>query len=213
MATGEAIEGGAQRTPPAHKISYEEFLEWCDEDTLAEWVRGWVRVTSPAARRHQDLGGFLYVLVSFWVERHDLGMVLQPPFQMKLPPPTNTGREPDLLFIRREHLDRLRETYLDGPADLVVEITSPESLGRDRGEKFVEYEQGGVPEYWFIDRDRRQAEFYELGPDGRYRIVLSGSVGEYRSPILEGFRLPLEWLWQDPLPRKAAALRELGLLT
>ena len=36
---------------PAEKISYEEFLEWCDEDTLAEWVDGEIVMTSPASRR------------------------------------------------------------------------------------------------------------------------------------------------------------------
>lgn len=45
----------------------------------------------------------------------------------------------------------MKETYLDGPADLVVGIVSPDSVGRDRGEKFYEYAQGGVPEYWLID--------------------------------------------------------------
>lgn len=79
------------------------------------------------------------------------------------------GREPDLLFVAQEHLDRLQETYLDGPANLVVEVVSPESLARDRGAKFVEYEAGGVPEYWLLDPLRRWAEFYCLGEDGRYR--------------------------------------------
>jgi len=28
------------------RMSYEEFLDWCDEDTLAEWVDGQVVITS-----------------------------------------------------------------------------------------------------------------------------------------------------------------------
>ena len=78
--------------------------------------------------------------------------------------PDLPGREPDILFIAREHLDRFRDTYLDGPADLVVEIISRDSRARDRGDKFYEYEQGGVREYWLLDYLRRQAEFYQLGP-------------------------------------------------
>jgi hypothetical protein len=31
---------------PATKISYEEFLRTCDEDTLAEWVNGEVVETA-----------------------------------------------------------------------------------------------------------------------------------------------------------------------
>jgi Uma2 family endonuclease len=39
-----------------------------------------------------------------------------------------SGREPDLLYIATEHLSRLEDTYLDGPADVVVEVVSTESI-------------------------------------------------------------------------------------
>lgn len=153
------------------------------------------------------------MLLRLWTEAHQLGVVIVAPFLMRLHVPRDQGREPDILFIATAHLDRLRRTYLDGPADLVVEITSPESLERDRGQKFVEYEAAGIPEYWFIDRDRRRAEFYQLGPDGRYEVAFAGASGTYRSPILGGLELPLDWLWFDPLPRAIDALRTLGLVS
>jgi hypothetical protein len=34
------------------KLSYEEFLDWCDEDTLAEWVDGEIIMYSPASLIH-----------------------------------------------------------------------------------------------------------------------------------------------------------------
>ena len=127
------------------RMTYEEFLAWADEDALAEWVDGEIVMTSPASRPHQDISGFLNSVLRALVEHHALGVVLPAPFQMKL---ARSSREPDLLFVAAEHQDRLRSSYLDGPADMVVEIVSPESVGRDRGEKFTEYEAGGVPEYW-----------------------------------------------------------------
>ena len=192
--------------PP--RMSYEEFLQWADEDTLAEWVDGEIIMTSPASKRHQQLLGFLEKVLGVFVEQHDLGIVLSAPFQMKL---ERSGREPDLLFVAREHLDRLRETFLDGPADLVVEIVSPESVGRDRGEKFYEYAQGGVPEYWLIDPQTESVEFYRLAK-GRYRLAFSGEEGRYKSRVLPGFWLRVEWLCQEPLPRVLDVLRELGLI-
>ena len=200
------------REPPQGEISYEEFLDWCDEDTLAEWVRGRVHMTSPASLQHQRLDRLLLFILQFWVRAHDLGEVLPPPFQMRLPDRVRAGREPDLIFVARAHLDRLRPTYLDGPADLVVEITSPESIGRDRGDKFIEYEQGGIPEYWLLDQERQHAEFYQLGSTGRYHAAFAGASGVYESAILGGLRLPVDWLWQDPLPSEVDALRSLGLL-
>ena len=42
-------------------------------------------------------------------------------------------REPDILFVGKERKHLFKKTYLDGAADLAVEIISPESIGRDRG--------------------------------------------------------------------------------
>jgi len=189
-----------------HRMTYEEFLAWADEDTLAEWVDGEVVMYSPASRQHQNLADFLTSVLRAFVEQHHPGVVLSAPFQMKL----EQGREPDLLFVAGEHVERLKETYLEGPADLVVEIVSPESVGRDRGEKFYEYEQAGVPEYWLIDPLREQAEFYQLGAQGRYRMVMPEEEGMYHSAVVPGFWLRVGWLWQPPSVLEA--LRELDLI-
>jgi len=192
------------------KMTYEEFLAWADEDTLAEWVDGEVAMYSPASNRHQDMVRFLAAILSVFVETSDLGVIRPAPFQIKLGPDL-PGREPDLLFVAVDHLDRLKETYLDGPADLVVEIASPESIGRDRGDKFYEYARGGVPEYWLIDPEMEWAEFYQL-EGGRYRMAFSGKEGRYDALVLTGFWLRVEWLWQEPLPKVLDVLRELGLI-
>ena len=93
----------------------------------------------------------------------------------------------------------------------MVEIVSLESVGQDRGEKFYEYAQGGVPEYWLIDPQMEWADFYRLEGE-RYRRVFSGEAGEYHALALPGFWLRVEWLWQEPLPKTLDVLRELGLL-
>ncbi|MPZ15872.1 MAG: Uma2 family endonuclease [Chloroflexi bacterium] len=200
------------RLPPAGKLSFEEFHDWLDEDTWAEWVKGEVQMVSPARRHHQEVTSLLLIVFRFWAEAHERGTVLQAPFLMRLPEPPGSAREPDLLFVAREHLDRLRPTYLDGPADLVVEVMSPESLARDRGDKYVEYEQAGIREYWLIDPDRRQAEFYQLGPEGHFHLAAAGREGTFESTVLRGLKLPIEWLWADSMPTATEAVRSLGLI-
>jgi Uma2 family endonuclease len=192
-------------------MTYEEFLAWADEDTWAEWVEGEVIMLGFASIRHQNIGDFLTALLLYYVETRRLGVVCSAPFSMKVGPDL-PGREPDVLFIAKEHLDRLKETHLDGPADVAVEIISPDSRGRDRGEKFYEYEQGGVREYWLIDPRRRQAEFYRLGDDGIYRFVPVGSDGIFHSTVLDGLWLRVDWLWQEPLPLLSSVLKEWGLI-
>jgi len=201
----QLLEALLPEQPGAKKMTYAEFLAWADEDTLAEWVNGEVIMTSPASDRHQDLIRFLTSLLGDYVEARALGVIRPSPFQMKL----EHGREPDLIFVAREHLDRLMETHLNGPADLVVEIVSPDSIGRDRGDKFLEYARGGVPEYWLIDYQVRLAEFYHLRAR-RYRLALSGEEGVYHSQVLPGFWLKVEWLWQEPLPSPLRVLGEIA---
>lgn len=187
----------AQELPQNQRLrmTYQEFLEWADEDTFAEWVGGEVIMSSPASLPHQDIVDFLVSVIRMFVVSKELGVVISAPFQMKM----EHGREPDVLFITREHQDRLKATYLDGPADLVVEVVSPESAGRDRGDKFYEYERGGVTEYWLIDPLMRRAEFYQLEAK-RYRIIPIDFDMIYHSQVLPGFWLNVDWLWQEILP-------------
>lgn len=164
-------------------------------------------MSSPASDQHQDLVRFLTAVLSGYVETHALGIIRPVPFQMRL---EHSGREPDLLFLANEHLQQLKNSYLDGPADLAIEILSRESAVRDRGAKFCEYEAAGIPEYWLIDPERERAEFYQMDDQGRYAAVAPDVEGAYHSRVLPGFRLPIAWLWHPP--HVIAALRELGLV-
>jgi Uma2 family endonuclease len=193
------------------KMTYEEFLEWADENQHVEWVNGEVIFMSPVSDRHQFVCGFLLSLIRFFVETKNLGVVLFDPFQMKTAPHLN-GRAPDILFVMSENLSRLKKTFLEGPADLVVEIISPESRARDRGDKFYEYEEGGVKEYWLIDPIRKQAEFYHRGEDGIYQAMSIDENGIFRSRELNGLWLKVDWLWQEPLPTLISVLKEWGIV-
>jgi len=114
--------------------------------------------------------------------------------------------------VAKKTLKRLKQTYLDGPADLVVEIVSPDSRLRDRGEKLAEYEAGGVREYWVLDPIDRRGDFYVRAADGRYERKRPNDQGIYRSHVIDGFWLRERWLWKDPLPKVLSILRELGVV-
>jgi Uma2 family endonuclease len=178
-------------------MTYEEFLDWADEDIRAEWVDGKVVMASPVSVRHQLLVSFLVGVLNTYARLHDLGRVLNGPFQMKL---ATSGREPDMLFVAKDHLDKLRPTFLDGPADFAVEVISPESAGRARGDKFFEYQQGGVREYWLLNGEQQRAELYQLDAQGSYQIIVPAADGSYRSAVLPQLWLQVAWLRQEPLP-------------
>ena len=190
-------------------VTFEEYLEQSSDTRVCEWVDGEIINMLGASFEHQTLSDFLLTVLRFFVEKNDSGLVVSSPFAMKLES-QRRGREPDILFVAKDRQHLFKKTFLDGAADLAVEIISPESVGRDRGEKFVEYEAAGIKEYWLIDPERKQAEFYRLHDDGFYRLA-DVSDGVFRSEVLPEFSLRVECLWRENL-RTIEALKELNLI-
>ena len=89
-----------------------------------------------------------------------IGRVLGEPFVMRLPEFPKRRREPDLMVVLQSNPNKLTETYMDGAADICIEIVSPGTVGTDHGAKLYEYEKGGVQEYWIIDPIRDECRFY-----------------------------------------------------
>ena len=193
------------------RMSYEDFLAWDGANQHVEWVNGEIVPMPPVGNIHQDLKGFLLSVVRTYVSYRKLGAVRDDPFQMKAGPDL-PSRAPDIQFISKKRLSRLRENFYDGPADLVIEIISPASRVVDRGEKFYEYEQAGVREYWLLDPQRKQAEFYRLGRDGVFHPVSPDADGIFRSSVIKGLWISLDWLWQMPLPSEIEVFKAWGLL-
>jgi Uma2 family endonuclease len=181
--------------------SYEAYLALPDDGRIVEWVDGEIIHYMPTTPAHQNVVIFLIKLLSGFIERLNLGHVLAAPIEVKLWP-DGPSREPDVLFIGRERLAQLTERRFEGGPDLVVEVISPGSVTIDRVDKFREYEQAGVREYWIIDPrpHQQQADFYILDAEGNYNPAPLDEEGVFASALLPGFRLKVAWLWELQLP-------------
>ncbi|RIK33281.1 MAG: hypothetical protein DCC55_35270 [Chloroflexi bacterium] len=193
------------------RMSYEEFLTQIDESKQAEWVDGEAIIFMPLTMRHQQIVGFLYSLLLSFVQHFRLGEVIIAPYEMKITPESNS-REPDILFVANEHLDRLTEKKLQGAADLIVEVISASSVYRDRSDKFDEYEAAGVREYWLVDArpGKENASFWVLDETGRYRAGIVDENDVYRSTVIPGFWVNLEWLLRAEPPSPILAFAEIA---
>lgn len=195
--TDETALRGEQRIP----MSYEGFLALAGEHQHAEWEDGVTIIFMPATPRHQDIVTFLATLIRLFSEFFQLGRVYTAPVEMKVSP-TSNAREPDLLFVMKEHLGRVDEKRLTGPADLTVEVISPESASRDQKKKLREYEASGVQEYWVLDArpSRQVAQFWQLDAHGKYQPGAINEDGIYRSLVLKGFWVDVAWFSAAELP-------------
>lgn len=199
-------------SPRVDKIGYDEFLRRFP-DQYAEYVDGEILTEKTVTRSHSELRQFLSAILEFYVSERRLARIYGEPFQMKLSIGSIVkGRESDIFVVLNENLERVNELYLDGPADVAVEIVSKESRRLDRVEKWEEYRLSGIKEYWLIDPENRSAELFELDANGQYFPIPVNQSGTFRSSVLAGFWLDPNWLWSDPRPTVREVASALGLL-
>jgi Uma2 family endonuclease len=187
----------------AENVSFADYLKRF-EGQRTEWHAGKVvRKVSNNLQHNLVILFLCQVFGWFMAKRSIVGKVVQSGYPMfisdKVP-----AREPDIMLVLAEHFDRLKPTYLEGPADLAVEIISSDSASTDRGDKFIEYEAAGVPEYWLLDPIRKSADVFVLDQEGHYQRTSLDDRGRLVSSILPGFALDPAILWRDELPQGPA---------
>jgi len=147
---------------------------------------------SPAPRtKHQRISARLQFAMTKFAQAQHLGEVLNAPIDVRLGDLANPV-QPDILFIRQDRLDIIREEWVEGAPDLIVEILSPGNWLDDRRTKYRVYALAGVREYWIVDPDKRQIEVFALrGSD--YEILGRFGPGERAaSEILSGFDIGVD---------------------
>jgi Uma2 family endonuclease len=192
--TSAEIQSGNEH--PTH-VSAEEYLATYAHDHY-EWDNGELIKISRATNQHNNLVKYLTSLFSIYFGLRAIGVFQIAPFLMRVDS-IGLKREPDLQIILNDNPGEFTETAMIGPADICIEIVSPESIERDYGTKLKLYESAGVKEYWLLDYLRRAPHFYRLNEKGLY-ILQSIESGIYQTPLLPGLRIDVATLWSDPLP-------------
>ena len=200
----------AEVVAPPQPQTPEELYEALDEDTRAELIDGEIITMPPATIRHSRTSDRLLRLMSFFAEARGLGEVFGTAGM-------HLGEQryvPDVAFVASAHAERVQETHIAGAADLVVEVLSPSTAGRDWGSKMRDYEQYGVPEYWLLNPVVEQINVYVLDDAGKYQPLAPDADGRYHSQVLPGFFVERGWLWpgDGQTADTLAALRALALL-
>lgn len=99
--------------------------------------------------------------------------------------------------ISRSEKDPERLIELEGAPDLVVEVISHGSVGKDQSRLPSRYAAAGVPEMWLVDARRGlRFEIHILESDG-YRLAAPDTDGWHHSPLVGPVRLQRERLRPD----------------
>lgn len=142
----------AERYRPYY--TYENFCQW---EGRWELIEGMPYAMSPApVPQHQNVNGNLYSLFKEGIKTSDCKKCkVYLPLDWKIK--EDTIVQPDLLIV----CDRIEKKFLDFPPVLVVEILSPSTASKDRGEKMELYQSQKVKYYLIVDPQFKKLEIYE----------------------------------------------------
>ena len=136
----------------------------------------------------------------------------------------NDAFTPDTFVLRPRDTHPFFNRYLEGPADLVIEVLLPGHEAYDRTVKRQRYGAGGVPEYWIVDPCRQRLEVLCCA-GGDYRSCPSNAGGKCRPRAFPDLALDPKLLWdltrdwlgtnnpfqlEGPVPRLDLAVTEGG---
>jgi Uma2 family endonuclease len=175
-------------------LTYEDLEHFPNDGKRYEVVFGELHVSAAPDPSHQILLGLVHLLVAPHVRRLRLGQVYLAPFDVR--PLGGDLVQPDLVFIRRDRLDRFERGAFVGPPDLVVEVLSPSTKTYDETVKARLYAEAGVPEYWLPDPFARTFLVLVLR-DGRYEPLAPDEHGRVRSTVIPDLTVDPTALFAD----------------
>jgi len=133
--------------------TYEDFTQW---EGRWELIEGMPYAMSPLpVPDHQRISLKLCILFEAALSDSKRWKVY-PPIDWKIS--ENTVVQPDVLIVCK----KIRKKYLDFPPTLIVEVLSPSTASKDRGEKMELYRTQGVKYYCIVDGQFKKIEIYEL---------------------------------------------------
>src|SRR5262245_33115383 len=153
----------SSRSEPV-KWTYEDYARLPTDGKRHEIIDGRHFVSPAPHVYHQQVSARLYRQLHALIEEPGLRTVLYAPTDVELS--RHDIVQPDLIAVlsAREHI--ITRLSIQGAPDLVVEILSESTRGRDQGDKRMLYERAGVREYWIVDPEAQVVTQRLLGAEG-----------------------------------------------
>lgn len=173
--------------------SIEKLPEW-PEGPLLEIINGELFILPSPSIKHQEISLNLAALLKQFVEEHELGKILVAPVDVVLS--DDNAVIPDIIFIKKERKDIIKEKNIHGIPDFVVEILSTNKK-RDLKDKMELYETYQLQEYWVINPfedevmiysfNRQEGKFNEPARFKKAENVSSQVIKDFQVKVIDIF--------------------------
>ncbi|MEX2553544.1 MAG: Uma2 family endonuclease [Actinomycetota bacterium] len=179
------------------RYTYADLENFPDDNLRREIIDGELIVTPSPVTRHQRAVVNIVVALAAYAKQNG-GEVFPAPLDVYFA--EDNVVEPDVLFIRADHAERIEKKLIKDAPDLVVEISSPSTRRLELVRKRELYARFGVPEYWYADVEVDRVEVYRLSEDDYPapllvfpgEVVISTSLPGFSMPVNEALALTAE---------------------
>ena len=162
-----------------------------NEGIQREIIDGELFVTRAPHWKHQNIITNISVPLHEWSKIYS-GFVIPSP---GIIPSKEDSVIPDLVWVSNERLAAIEDDaghFTDFP-ELVVEVLSAgeRNIHRDKKAKLKLYSQGGVREYWIVDRFNQQLEVYRQEKGQLTLVETLTATDSLTSPLFTNFCLSI----------------------
>lgn len=165
-------------TPPRTMLEVYYSLP---EGTRVQLIKNKLIMSPSPYTNHQRILLKLANQLTNYIEKNHAGEVFIAPYDVHLD--KENVYQPDIIFIAKENLSKIKENAFYGAPDLVIEILSPSNAKFDKQDKKEMYEHYGVKEYWIVDPETGSAEGFWL-KEGKFEPFAEG-VNTMKLKLLE----------------------------
>ena len=112
----------------------------------------------------------------------------------------NDGFMPDVYFYRGTPNNKQYDYFLEGPAEIVVELLQPGCEHYGKKTKRDRYQAAGISELWLIDPAKKEIALLQLHSES-YQQQHPDASGRYRVSSIDGLTFFPEKLWAEETRR------------
>jgi Uma2 family endonuclease len=175
-------------------VTFEEFIEWYPSNGVRyELHKGVIVEMPPPTGEHENVVGFLAAQITFQFLQMGLPFRIPKTAFVKIQS-NNSTYSPDILLLNHDNLVNeplwsKQSTVIQAASiPLAVEVVST-NWRDDYYDKFRDYEEMGIPEYWIVDYATLGGKRFTGNPKQQTITICELVDGDYQMTVFRGNNL------------------------
>ncbi|MEH2064476.1 MAG: Uma2 family endonuclease [Nostoc sp.] len=172
-------------------VTFEEFIEWYPSNGVRyELHKGVIVEMPPPTGEHENVVGFLAAQITFQFLQMGLPFRIPKTAFVKIQS-NNSTYSPDILLLNHDNLVNeplwsKQSTVIQAASiPLAVEVVST-NWRDDYYDKFRDYEEMGIPEYWIVDYAAIGGKRFTGNPKQQTITICELVDGDYQMTVFRG---------------------------